>query len=292
MHRKAQRRIVVPFLLPALLLLGVFFVYPLIRTVGISFSDWTRTGNSVYVGGRNYSDLLHDPEYSNGLKNLFLFTFVGGCMLFPPAVAIAWTLNQRIHGERFFRFVTFAPVVLSAAVVALMWKFIYHPTLGLISPPLREIGLGALAKEWLGDPHTALPAVAFTTVWHGIGIWVVLLCAGFERLPVSVLEAARVDGASEWRVFWSVMLPLLRDLFRVLLVLWVVQSMQAFAFVFIMTGGGPFGSTDVVGTLMYRTAFEQTEFGYAAAMGVVLVIVTLAVALVLNKVLKREPLEY
>jgi ABC-type sugar transport system permease subunit len=292
MHRIAQRRIILPFLLPALVLLGVFFLYPLVRTVGISLTDWTRTGDSEYVGGTNYGDLLHDPDYRNALKNTFLFTFIGGCMLFPPAVAIAWSLNQRIHGERFFRFVTFAPVVLSAAVVALMWKFVYHPTLGLISPPLREAGLGVIAKEWLGDPSTALPAVAFTTVWHGIGVWVVLLCAGFERLPASVLEAARVDGAGEWRLFWSVMLPLMRDLFRILIVLWFVQSMQAFAFVFIMTDGGPFGSTEIVGTLMYRTAFDRSEFGYAAAMGLVLVVITLAVALVLNKVLKRDPLEY
>lgn len=292
MHRIAQRKIIIPFLLPAFVLLAVFFLYPLVRTVGISLTDWTRTGNSRYVGGQNYSDLLSDPDYRNALKNTFMFAFVGGCMLFPPAIAIAWALNQRIHGERFFRFVTFAPVVLSAAVVALMWKFVYHPTLGLFNPALRELGLGVLAKEWLGSPSLALPAVAFTTVWHGIGIWVVLLSAGFERLPSSVLEAARVDGAGEWRLFWSVMLPLLRDLFRVLIVLWVVQSLQAFAFVFIMTNGGPFGSTEIVGTLMYRTAFEQTEFGYAAAMGVVLVVVTLVVAQVLNKVLKRDELEY
>jgi ABC-type sugar transport system permease subunit len=120
----------------------------------------------------------------------------------------------------------------------------------------------------------------------------VLLCTGFERLPASVLEAARVDGASEWRLFWSVMLPLLRDLFRVLIVLWVVQSMQAFAFVFIMTGGGPFGSTDIVGTLMYRVAFERSEFGYAAAMGVVLVVIMLIVAQIVNKVMKRDELQY
>lgn len=292
MLRTAQRRIILPFLLPAALLLSVFFLYPLVRTVGISMSDWTRTGASEYVGGANYTALLTDPDYRTALKNTFLFTFVGGCLLFPPAVAIAWALNQPIRGERFFRFVVFAPVVLSAAVVALMWKFVYHPTLGLISPAMAEIGLGGLAREWLGDPLTALPAVAFTTVWQGIGIWVVLLSAGFERLPRDVLEAGRVDGAGEWRLFWSLMMPLLRDLLRILLVLWIVQSMQAFAFIYIMTGGGPFGSTEVVGTLMYRVAIDQTEFGYAAAMGVVLVVVMLAVTTILNKVLKRDDLEY
>ncbi|GAA0626729.1 sugar ABC transporter permease [Kribbella sandramycini] len=292
MHRLAQRRIILPFLLPAAVLLALFFLYPLVRTVGISLSDWTRTGNSRFVGGANYTALLTDPEYRTALKNTFAFTFIGGCLLFPPAVAIAWALNQPIRGEKFFRFVIFAPVVLSAAVVALMWKFIYHPTLGLISPAMAEVGLGGMAREWLGDPLTALPAVAFTTVWQGIGIWVVLLSAGFERLPRDVLEAGRVDGAGEWRLFWSVMMPLLYDLLRILLVLWIVQSMQAFAFVYIMTGGGPFGSTEVVGTLMYRIAIDQTEFGYAAAMGVVLVAILLAVTAILNKVLKRDDLEY
>ncbi len=292
MHRAAQRRIIIPFLLPALLLLGVFFLYPLVRTVDISFTEWTRTGDYSYVGGENYTRLFDDPGYLNALKNAFLFTLVGGCMLFPVAIAIAWALNQRIHGERFFRFVVFAPVVLSAAVVALMWKFVYHPTLGLINPALEGLGLGALARTWLGDASTALPAVAFTTVWHGIGIWVVLLSAGFERLPADVLEAGRIDGAGEWRLFRSVMLPMLRDLFRILVVLWIVQSMQAFAFVFIMTGGGPYGSTDIVGTLMYRIAFERYEFGYAAAMGVGLVVIMLIVTQIVNKVMKRDELQY
>nr|WP_225953333.1 sugar ABC transporter permease [Kibdelosporangium phytohabitans] len=213
-------------------------------------------------------------------------------MLFPPAVAIAWALNQRIRGERFFRFVVFAPVVLSVAIVALLWKFLLHPTLGLINPALADIGLGALARTWLGDPATALASVAFVTVWHGIGIWVVLLSAGFERLPKEVLEAARIDGAGEWRVFRSVMLPMMRDLFRVLIVLWFVQSMQAFAYVYIMTRGGPFMSTELVGTLSYRSAFEFGQLGYAATMGIVLVVIILSVAVILNKVLKREPLEY
>jgi len=236
--------------------------------------------------------LLDDPDYGGALKNTFLITFIGGCMLFPPAVAIAWALNQRIRGEKFFRFVVFAPVVLSVAIVSLMWKFLLHPTLGLIDPALHDIGLGALAKTWLGDPSTALASVAFVSVWHGIGIWVVLLSAGFERLPTEVLEAARIDGAGEWRVFGSVMLPMLRDLFRILIVLWFVQSMQAFAFVYIMTRGGPFGSTELVGTLSYRIAFELGDLGYAAAMGIVLVAIILVVAVILNKVLKRDALEY
>jgi len=292
MYRTAQRRIVIPFLLPALALLGVFFLYPLVRVAVISTNEFSRTGKSTFAGLDQYQRLLEDPSYGDALVNTFMMTFVGGCMLFPPAVAMAWALSQRIHGERFFRFVVFAPVVLSAAVVSLMWKFLLHPTLGLINPALESMNLGFLAKTWLGDPALALPAVAFVLVWQGIGIWVVLLSAGFERLPKEVLEAGRIDGAGEWRLFRSVMLPMMNDVFRVLIVLWVVQSMQSFAFVWIMTRGGPFGSTEQVVTLSYRTAFEFGDLGYAAAMGIALVAIMLAVALLLNRLLKRDALEY
>ncbi|MFF5224997.1 carbohydrate ABC transporter permease [Dactylosporangium sp. NPDC000521] len=292
MHKAAQRRIIIPFLMPALALLGVFFLYPLIKTVDLSLNEFTRTGTMRFVGIDQYRLLARDPDFFNSLKNTFLITLIGSCMLFPPAMAIAWALSQRIHGERFFRFVVFAPVVLSVAVVSMMWKFLYHPTLGLINPALKSMGLGALAKTWLGDPATALAAVTFVSVWHGIGIWIVLLCSGFERLPVEILEAARIDGAGEWRVFRSVMLPMMSDLMRMLTVLWVVQSLQTFAFVYIMTGGGPFGSTDTVGTLMYRVAFDRADFGYSAAIAVVLVIMMLAVAMLLNKVMKRDDLQY
>jgi ABC-type sugar transport system permease subunit len=270
----------------------MFFLYPLVRTVDLSLNEFSRTGSMTFVGIDQYERLTSDPDFLNALKNTFLLTAIGALMLFPPAITIAWALSHRLRGERFFRFFVFAPVVLSVAVVSIMWKFLYHPTLGLIDPALRQVGLGELAKTWLGNPATALAAVTFVSVWHGIGIWVVLLCAGFERLPSDVLEAARVDGAGEVRILFRIMIPMLVDLLRVLAVLWVVQSLQAFAFVYIMTDGGPFGSTETVGTLMYRVAFDQADFGYAAAMGVVLVVLMLAIAKILSKAMKRDELQY
>lgn len=292
MFRRAQRRIVVPFLLPASLLLAVFFLYPLARTVQLSFSEFSRTGRERFVGIQQYLALFGDERYLQSLGHAVLLAVVGGGMLFPPAVTIAWALHQRLHGERVFRFLIFAPVVLSVAVVALMWKFILHPTLGLVNPAFAALGLGDLVPVLLGDPVTALPAVAFTAVWHGIGIWIVLISSGFARLPVDVLEAGRLDGAGEWTLFARVMLPMMRDVFRTLLVLWVVQSLQAFAFVYIMTGGGPFFSTDIPATVMYRTAFDDAAFGYAAAMGVVIVVLLLLTALGLNRLLRRDGIEY
>jgi raffinose/stachyose/melibiose transport system permease protein len=292
MFAKAQRRIIIPFLLPALVLLGTFFLYPLGRTFVISLSEYSRTGRSKLIGIENYLAVFGDDQYLLSLRNAILLAVIGGCMLFPPAVAVAWAFHHRLHGERIFRFLIFSPVVLSVAVVALMWKFIFHPTLGLINPAFAAMGLGDLIPVLLGDPRTALAAVAFAAVWHGIGIWIILISAGFARLPNEVLEAGRMDGAGEWQLFWRIMLPMMSDLFRVLIVLWFVQSLQAFAFVFIMTDGGPFGSTEITATLMYRTAIDQADYGYAAAMGIVLVAILLVVALGLNRLLKRDDLEY
>lgn len=292
MFARSQRLITIPFLLPALVLLGTFFVFPLGRTFVISLSEYSRTGRSKLVGFENYLSVFGDGDYLNSLRNAILLAVIGGFMLFPPAIAIAWAFHHRLHGERIFRFLIFSPVVLSVAVVALMWTFIFHPTFGLINPTFAAMGLGDLIPVLLGDPRTALPAVAFAAVWHGIGIWIILISAGFARLPGEVIEAARIDGAGEWQIFWRIMLPMMSDLFRVLIVLWFVQSLQAFAFVFIMTGGGPFGSTEITATLMYRTATDQADYGYAAAMGIVLVLILLVVALGLNRLLKRDDLEY
>lgn len=292
MFRKSQRRIIIPFLLPASLLLAVFFLFPLVRTLELSLSEFSRTGRSEFVAFEQYVTLFGDERYLQSLGNAVLLALIGGFMMFPPAIAIGWAFNQRLRGETIFRFLIFAPVVLSVSVVALMWKFIFHPTLGLINPAFKAMGLGDLVPVLLGDPSTAMPAVAFAAVWHGIGIWIILISAGFSRMPNDVLEAGRLDGAGEWKLFTKIMLPMMSDLFRTLIILWIVQSLQAFAFVYIMTGGGPFFSTDIPATLMYRTAFEQADFGYAAAMGMVLVVLLLLAALGLNKLLKRDDIEY
>ncbi|MET9318198.1 sugar ABC transporter permease [Kribbella sp. NPDC003505] len=292
MFRRAQQRLIVPFVLPALGLLTVFFLYPLVRTFQISMSEYSRTGRATFVGAEQYGELLHDSQYLSAVQHALIMAFVGGAMLFPPAIAVAWAFHHRLRGETFFRMAIFSPVVLSVAVVALMWKFVMHPTLGLINPLFDRLGLGDIIPILLGNPHTALPAVTFVAVWHGIGVWIVLMSAGFSRLPTDVIEAARIDGCGEWRTFWHVMLPLMRDLLRVLVILWFVQSLQAFAFVFIMTSGGPFGSSEIPATLMFRTAFDQGDFGYAAAMGIVLVGLLLVVAGTLSRLLKRSNLEY
>ncbi|MEN8113062.1 MAG: sugar ABC transporter permease [Actinomycetota bacterium] len=294
MDKRARKRAltILAFLAPALLLFGLFFAYPALKTFQISLTEWGGIKPPEPTGFSNYERLIGDKAFWSATFNAIQFALIGALMLFPAAISMAWGITQHIKGEKWFRFIVFAPVMLSVPVVALMWKFIYHPTLGLINPALESVGLGELARIWLADPATALPAVILASVWHGIGLWVILLVAGFDRIPPDALNAARIDGANEGQVFRRVTLPLLSDLLRILGLLWVVQALQTFPFILIMTDGGPFGSTEVPATLLYRTAVERHQLGLAAAMGVMLVAVITATVLIINLVTRREAVEF
>lgn len=297
MFQRSRRRLIVPFLLPQTILYVLFTFIPLLLTVWYAFTDWEGHGATPrFVGLRNFAIILKDSVFLNAMKNSFYLVGVGGVLLFVPAIAMAWSLHEPIRGKRFFRFIILAPVVLSVSVAGLMWKWLYNPSFGLINPALRAVGLGALAKPWLGEPRTALTAIIIASVWHGIGAWVLLLSAGLERIPPSLTEAARIDGANDWHVFRFVTVPLLWDVLRTLLVLWVMQALQAFAFIYVMTGpygaGGPLGSTEVMATYIFGNAFVSFKWAYAMALATAMMVMIFALSLFTNRMLTREAPEY
>jgi ABC-type sugar transport system permease subunit len=209
---------------------------------------------------------------------------------------MAWSLQQPFRGRRVFSFIILAPLVIAASVAGLMWKWIYNPTQGLINPVLEWLHLDALARPWLGDPRYALTAVIIAAVWHGIGSWVLLISAGIDRIPADLPDAARIDGANDWQVFRGITVPLLWEVLRILIVLWVIQALQAFTFIFVMTGpvavGGPLGSTDVMATYVYRIAFVDFKWAYGAAMATVMLVMIFLLSLLVNRVTFRETVEY
>lgn len=299
MFQRARRKLVIPFLLPQVILYLVFMFAPLVMTVVYAFTNWQGFGmrkSWSFNGIANFRIILQDTLFRNAMKNSFFLVIVGGLLLFVPAMAMAWSLNQRIRGKRAFRFVILAPVVLSVSVAGLMWKWIYNPVLGLINPVLKTAGLGRLALPWLGEPNTALTAIIIASIWHGIGTWVLLLSAGLERIPPDLPEAAQVDGASDWQVFRHVTIPLMWEVLRVLLVLWVMQALQAFTFVFVMTGpvavGGPMGSTELMATYVFKNAFNDYKWGYAMALATSMLVMIFVLSSFTNRAMSRETVEY
>jgi ABC-type sugar transport system permease subunit len=286
-HLRAQRRVFWPFLLPALILFAAVFVGPIVLNVLYSFGSVGSSGQPQLTGVSHYSDALHDRQFLSALRNTLVYSAESTVILFVPAVFLAWCLAQIRVLRRFFRVVVFAPVVISVLVASLVWKFLLDPSWGLLNTTLRAIGLNSLAIPWLGDTRTAMLAVVVAAVWQSLGLWVVLISAGLESIDPQLYEAARVDGANRRKEFRHVSMPQLWPVLRALILLWVVQAVQVFAFVYVMTpSGGPAGSTAVVSTYIYDTAFTSQDYGYAAALATIVLLVTGVLGMVLGTVLR------
>lgn len=297
MFQRARRRLILPFIAPQLILYVALMFVPLILTVYYAFTDWEGHGRPIsFAGLRNFRVLLRDDNFHNAIGNSVRLTLVGGVLLFVPALFMAWSLHQPIRGRRVFQFIILAPVVIAASVAGLIWKWIYNPSQGLINPILKEIGLDRLAIPWLGDTRTALTAIIIAAIWHGIGTWVLLISAGIDRIPADLPDAAKVDGSTDWQVFRYITVPLLWEVLRILLVLWIIQALQAFTFIYVMTGpvsvGGPLGSTDVMVTYVYRVAFLDFKWAYGAALATSILVMIFILSVVVNRVTLREAVEY
>lgn len=297
MFQQARRRLILPFILPQLILYLLVMFVPLALTVYYGFTNWQGHGNpKTWIGLQNYEVLLKDGNFHNAVENSIRLTAIGGVLLFIPALSIAWALQQPLKAKRFFSFVILAPVVIAASVAGLIWKWIYNPSQGLLNPLLENVGLDRLAVPWLGSPRWALTAIIVAAIWHGIGTWVILISAGMDRIPPDLPDAAKLDGASDWRVYRDITIPLLWEVLRILLVLWIIQALQAFTFIYVMTGpvavGGPLGSTDVMVTYVYRIAFNDFKWAYGSALATAMLGAIFLLSLFVNRITVRETVEY
>ncbi len=297
MFQQSRRRLIVPFILPQLVLYVIFVFLPLAATVFYGFTDWQGHGRPWgWAGFHNYRVMWADVNFHKAAKNAAFLTVVGGLIVFVPALFLAWTLQQPIRFHRFFQFVILSPLVIAASVAGLMWKWMYNPTQGLINPALKGLGLDSLARPWLGDPKFALTAIIIASVWHGLGTWVLLISAGIDQIPADLPDAARIDGSSDWQVFRFITLPLLWEVLRILLVLWIIQALQAFTFIFVMTGpygvGGPLGATEVMGTYVYKMSFTDFNWGYGAGLATSMLLGIRILSLLVNRLTFREAIDY
>ena len=293
MLNRQKRKLLIPFLAPALLLYGLFFLYPATRTFYVALTSWNGIDPHLkYIGLDNFRELAHDPVFRGTIKHTAQFTILGAIVLFPLSLFLAFATSDSVFGARTFRFIILAPVALSVATAALIWKFALNPNFGIVDGVLNGVGLGGLSRPWLGEARPALIAVVLATIWHGVGTYMIFFSAAISRVPKELKEAARIDGASSWNIFRYVVFPLIWDVTRILLILWIIGGLQTFAFIFAMTGGGPFHATNVFGTYLYDAAFVQSRFGYAAAVAVVIFILVLIFTAVANRVTRRETVQY
>ena len=184
-------------------------------------------------------------------------------------------------------------MVISVAVTGVLWRMIYEPNLGVLNNVLRAISLDQFALPWMGDTRTALPAIIIASVWWQMGMWVLLILAGIERIPLDLQDAAKVDGANELQVFWHVTLPLLWEVIRTLVVVWIILALQVFGIVLVMSPwGGVSGATQVAATYIYYTAFNDFKWGYASAVASVVLLIIFVLSMISMRAMRRETIEF
>lgn len=277
------------FIAPALLIYAAFVVWPLLTTVGFSFFDWDGFSTPTFVGLQNYVELATDDEiFAGALRHNFIL--IGFFSVLPIALGLFLTsvvTRRRVRGLTVFRAGIFLPYVVSTVAVGVVWRWIYSPVAGPLNEVLSAVGLGSLARPWLGDFTFALPAVGLIGAWLLTGLCLTLFVAGAQRLDESLFDAAKVDGAGEARQFWHVTLPGIRAEVIVAALITIIAAMRTFGIIFVTTDGGPGNQTMVSSLWIFRNAFRLNRTGYAAALAVVQTSIILGAAGVLYSLRRR-----
>jgi multiple sugar transport system permease protein len=274
------------FLAPGLLLFAVFRLYPLLDGLRLSFTN-ARLGRAQYafVGLANYERLLDDTRFHTSLLNTAFYTVASTLPILAIPLVLAMALNRGIALRTFLRSAFFFPFTLSVVTVGLTWLWLLDPVVGPFNYYIRTAGLPV--RSWLADPATAMWAIILTTVWWVTGYYLVIYLAGLQDIPRSLYESAAIDGASGWRAFWSITLPLLRPVLLFVFVTHIIGSFQIFGQVFILTQGGPGDATRTVVQHLYETAFQNFfHFGSASAMAWVLFAVILGFSVLQFRLLR------
>jgi raffinose/stachyose/melibiose transport system permease protein len=262
------------FLAPLLVVTGVVIAIPASLSIWYSFTDWTGLGPAKFVGLDNYRRLLGDPEFHNAVWHNLVWTLY--FLTVPIAMGLfgAFLLSRIQRYQMLLRVVYFIPYVVATVVSGAIWENLLSPQSG-IGHGLANIGIPFLdGVNFFGDQRLALGSVAFVNTWQWWGFLVVIFLGSMQSVDPSLYEAARLDGANVWREFWHVTLPGIRPTVMFLCLMTVIWSFLIFDYIYILTQGGPAGSTDVLGTLLYREAFANQQAGYAASMGVVMAMVS------------------
>jgi putative chitobiose transport system permease protein len=290
--RPARRRALIAylFLLPALLVLATFTFYPVVFGTALSLFEYNVISPPRFVGLDNFRALWVDRYFwialANSMKYLAVVPVLQAC-----AILLALWVHRSVRGISWVRAAYFLPVVTSIVVVGVLWRWLYDDA-GLINFVLLRLGLSHAPIHWLASPSLALYAVMFVTLWKGLGYYMVIYLAGLEAIPPGYAEAAAIDGASPLQLLWRVTLPLLRPSILLATTLSGISALRVFEEVYVMTGGGPVYATYTVFYYMFDQAFGALHLGYAAAVGVVLSVVTIGLSVANFRVLREGGLSY
>ncbi len=278
------------FMAPALILLIVFVFYPIIYSFPLAFFDYSIVGKTKFVGWANFSRAIHDKEFWIAVKNSITFVLV-----VPPiqilAILLAILVNKELPGMKFFRALFYIPVVTSMVAVSITWGWIFSPD-GVLNTLLMNIGFIKDPIMWLASPNLALFSLMFITMWQGLGYFMMIYLAGLQSVPKDMEEAAMIDGANKVQTLFKVKIPLLKPYVWLCTLMSILSAVGVFDVVYVLTNGGPNNATLVTNLYSFQKAFTDFSFGYSAAIGLLVSIVTTALSTVVFVYGKKGGMSY
>lgn len=276
-------------LAPALLVFGVFVVWPLLDSFRYSVTNWNGFDPAYdFVGLDNFARIFRDPEFLNAIVNTAIWIVAALVIPVLLGLVLALLLNTGLRGANIFKSIFYLPICLAAVIVGQIWIWIYQPDWGLLNTAIEAAtGMRRFNFAWLAEPSTALGSVIVAWSWQQTGLAMVIFLAGLTAIPRDLLEAAEIDGVSRWRQTLHIVLPMLRPATVVVVALSVINALKGFDILYIMTGGGPFRSSNTLAFFMYEESFKKYRMGYGSAISVVLFLITLSVIFIYFRQLRK-----
>lgn len=277
------------FLAAPLSFFSVFIIGPALYSVCLSFIKWDIISPMEFIGFRNYKFLFSDPVFYRCLINNAKWLLIYLAIPIVVGLCLALALSKVKKGASVLKAGFYLPITISLVAVSLMWIWIYNPELGLLNNVLRKLGLGFMARTWLGDPSTALYSVIAAGFWVHLPLVTIIFLVGLTNVPPAVIEAARIDGANSMQLTRYITIPFLAPAFVIAFCITVVASLRSFDVVYVMTQGGPANSSNVLSVFMFHEAFHDYRLGYGSSIAVILTLLTFVFIIVyLNRVIKRQ----
>jgi multiple sugar transport system permease protein len=276
-RRLERHRVGYAFILPVLILFVLFRIWPAINGFLLSFQDYRLSGETTYLGLQHYRDLLSDKLFWGALKVTATYAVISVPLTTVVALGLALLINRAIRGISLYRAIYFLPYVTSLVMVSVVWSWIYRRDGGMLNGLLTGIGLEPI--HWLQDKSLVIPSLAIMATWKGVGYSMMILLAGLKAVPETLSEASQVDGATAAQTFWRITLPLLRPVLFFVVVIETIGAFQVFDTMYVMTNGGPVRASYSLVYLLYDESFKFQNFGYAAAIGMVLFLITFSVTM-------------
>jgi len=287
----SNKWIIALYILPGLLLITVLIFIPLILSAYYGLMKWDGIGAMEFIGLENYINAIQDAKFWESAFHSFLLALFSTLSL-VIYLAISIILASKIKGADILRKLYLIPMLLSSVAIAQLWIKIFNPTNGMLNSILLGIGVEN-PPAWLAEPSIVLYAIFIPILWQYAGFYILIYYAALKNIPESLIEAARIDGATPFQVAYKIKLPLIMGVVKITIVLAIVGSLKYFDLIYVMTGGGPNGASEVMASYMYKLAFASNDFGYGSAIGFLLLIITLIVTVIVRKATAtKEEIQY